>query len=432
MHTKSGKPMISTVPAEKRAYRHIAAPGGSNIYWDQPLLLAAHALSNVTGEVAYAAAADAYVSEFLERCVARTGLFLWGNHYFYRFRDGTVKFGGDGEPTLCDMEQERGELHEIRPIPPAWDLFARISSLKTVRAVRVALQAHIADPKTGEFDRHAGHKTGCAFAEAGGILVEAASWLSHRTGDRAALRSAHSVADYSFRHRDERTGLMVINPTLDRWGRHASTTEVGHWAGCLLRAASRIRASEWIPYAARVLAPWLEHGYDGEAGRYYGKLNASDAAPVRGVQDTQYQPGDYSDPWLPLFPAHDYPMQFAEACLRLQVLTRKPEYRTACDRWVGIVESGLPARDGHGAYAEHYGRATHFLLGAAEQSADDRTQRLAVRVADEAVKCLHGHGMFRGHPGEDRCDAVDGVGYLLLALVRLATGKEPDMMGSGW
>ena len=35
-------------------------------------------------------------------------------------------------------------------------------------------------------------------------------------------------------------------------------------------------------------------------------------------------------------------------------------------------------------------------------------------------------GMFRGHSGEDRCDAVDGVGCLLSALLYLATGRRPS------
>jgi len=39
------------------------------------------------------------------------------------------------------------------------------------------------------------------------------------------------------------------------------------------------------------------------------------------------------------------------------------------------------------------------------------------------------HGMFRGHPGEERCDAVDGVGLLLLALLDLDGAGEPDGMG---
>ena len=48
------------------------------------------------------------------------------------------------------------------------------------------------------------------------------------------------------------------------------------------------------------------------------------------------------------------------------------------------------------------------------------------------MEVLFDDGMFRGHPGEHRYDAVDGVGYLLLALIALETGQEPDLMGSGW
>ena len=36
------------------------------------------------------------------------------------------------------------------------------------------------------------------------------------------------------------------------------------------------------------------------------------------------------------------------------------------------------------------------------------------------------------HPGEYRYDAVDGAGYLLLALMERATGRPTDMLASGW
>ena len=42
----------------KRVYRHIDAPRGCSFYWDQPALAAAYALSNLTGETKYAAAAQ--------------------------------------------------------------------------------------------------------------------------------------------------------------------------------------------------------------------------------------------------------------------------------------------------------------------------------------------------------------------------------------
>lgn len=50
-------------------------------------------------------------------------------------------------------------------------------------------------------------------------------------------------------------------------------------------------------------------------------------------------------------------------------------------------------------------------------------------VADEAVSKLWAQGMFRSHPEEDRYDAVDGMGVLALSLMRLETGRKPDLMG---
>ena len=46
-------------PAVKRTYREIHAPRGSNLYWDQPYVVAAYQLSRLSGESRYQAAADA-------------------------------------------------------------------------------------------------------------------------------------------------------------------------------------------------------------------------------------------------------------------------------------------------------------------------------------------------------------------------------------
>lgn len=63
-----------------------------------------------------------------------------------------------------------------------------------------------------------------------------------------------------------------------------------------------------------------------------------------------------------------------------------------------------------------------------EQAADTA---LARELADASVvQCLR-LGLFRGHASEDRYDAVDGVGYLLLALIYPQVGKKPDHLSFG-
>ena len=78
-----------------------------------------------------------------------------------------------------------------------------------------------------------------------------------------------------------------------------------------------------------------------------------------------------------------------------------------------------------------FGRAIYFLADASVTLSEPGYTAEARKLADAAVDILFAHGMFRSHAGEDRYDAVDGVGYLLLALIFLETGRKPDLLGFG-
>jgi hypothetical protein len=240
------------------------------------------------------------------------------------------------------------------------------------------------------------------------------------------------MAGYSFRHRGPDTGLLENNPTWTRWDKIASTNEVGLWAGCLARAASYADRAEWTALAQEALSAWVSRAWDPSAERFFGRLEVATGKAILGPKETPYQPGDYSDIWEPLFPAHDYPMPCAEACLLLYRQSGNPVFRIACERWIRQIEQSLPARHGQGGYAEHYGRCLHFLLGCHHTWTDSGYEALARRIASEALETLFEYGMFRGHPGENRYDAVDGVGFLALALLWYETGKEPPGMGLSW
>jgi len=417
----------------KRVYRNIDAPRGCSLYWDQPAVVAAHFLSALTGEALYAAAADAYVRDFIEACVAPTGVFLWGNHYYYdAFRDAPVRFIVEEAPVPCDRRTETGDLHEMRPLPGAWDAFRRVAPAETERAIRMALAGHVVDARTGEFQRHAAGESGCAFLEAGGILVESAAWLFAKTHDAWLIETASRVAAFSFRHRNESTGLLENNPTQNRWDKFTATSEVGLWANCLFRASKLADVDDWADMAADAIGAWSTHAWDAGHRRFHGRLRVADGTPILEEKTTPYQPGDYCGLWEPLFPTHDYPMAAAEASLSAFERTGREAHLDVARRWCEVIRGSLPARNGRGAYAEHYARCIHFLMRLGETAPDAGAGELARRVADEAVSVLFAHDMFRGHPGEDRYDAVDGVGFLLLALLQLQTGETPDMMGLGW
>ncbi len=429
-------------PAVKRTYRNIHAPRGSNLYWDQPYLVAAYNLSRVTGDPRYAQAASRYVTDFLARCVSQTnGLFLWGNHLYYDvFEDKIVGFSGGH--------------HEARPLPCAWKMFWTLAPQETARCIRTMGVQHVKDA-TGLFDRHAsvtatnpptgGEKGTHPFLEAGGVLVESLSWLYAQQGNHeTALKDrALLVARFSFNHRDAKTGLLQNDPgPKGRWDYVACTTEVGLWAGCLLRSADYTGVGEFRTMARHAVDAYLRYGYDPAMHRYYGQLTVADGSPRKplkrtatsGGEDTMYQPGEYADLWEPLFPTHNYPMCLAEACLTLYEQTHEDRYKQAVLRVADLIARNTPANGGKGAYADQYGRCIHFLLHAARTLNDPKLFDDARRLAAEAVSQLYSKsaGMFRSHPGEDRCDAVDGMGILFLSLLSLETGTEPELLGFGW
>lgn len=423
--------------------RPIEAPQGANLYWDMPQIVVAYYLSEKTNDKSYADAADAYIQAFLEKCVANNGRFLWGNHFYYdAFRDSTVRFGSNGIIANVNFDEEDGTLHEMRPLAPSWEALWRISPEATEKEIRSAIDGHLTYPSTGEFNRHATGSQGHAFLEAGGVLVHMLSWLYDKTKDPTLLEKASKIANYSFSNKGDATGLLENSPNEGRWDKIYSTTEVGLWARDLLAASEYVdntTRQQWISMADAAMSSWLQYGFNPEQCQYYGLLRVENGDPVFDedyevdfpdpTDETVYRPANYTSLWEPLFPRHDYPMPFAESCLKLYQLTGKEQYKAACYRWLTVIQNDLPAWDGEGGYADLYGRVIHYLLGSYETFQDERFRVLAQKVGKEAVSRLYADGMFRTHTGEDRYDVADLFGLLASSLIWLETGEEPDMMG---
>ncbi len=221
-----------------------------------------------------------------------------------------------------------------------------------------------------------------------------------------------------------------------RWEHYTRTTEVGLWAGSLLRAADYANINQFRSMARDVVTAYLDYSWDQTTSQYFGRLNVNDGTPQRDLPGidkiTIYQPETYADVWNALFPSHDYPLALAETCVTLFEQTQLPDFRIAIYRWADIIAKRTYDNLPEVRFAEQFGRAIHFLLHASIVLDDNRLRVQAVDLADVAVSSLFAGRMFRGHTGEDRYDAVDGVGYLLLALLYLETGRQPDYMGFGF
>ncbi len=431
---KGGLPE-TPMPKHSRWYREITSPDGSNLYWDQPALIAAEHLSRLTGEARYRDAVTNYVRDFLQRCVSpKNGLFFWGNHAYYDVRaDKPTRFSGGH--------------HECRPHSPAWELLWRIDPQATERAIRAMGDQHVKDAATGRFCRHAspdntpgtlkpGENDGAMpFLEAGAVLVESLAWLAAKKGGDAELSAlATRVAEYSYQQRGEATGLLRNQPSVKRWDYHTSTTEIGLWAGSLLRAARATGQPRLLELAVLGLTPYLQKGFDSATGKYWGGLEVATGLPWKGELTRGFSPPRHAEIFdMATRPTHNYPMPMAEACLDLLESDPQPLWRAAVTRWIEQTRLSLPANTGTGAAAEDYGRAILFLWRAARVLNDEAPLQLAHDIADEAIRVLWvpEHRMFRSHPGEDRCDAVDAPGLLLLALLQLECEEPLELFGFG-
>ena len=346
-------------------------------------------------------------------------MFQWGNHQYYDvFENRGVAF--------------HGGHHELRPITPAWELFWRHDPDLTATYIRTMARRHVYDPASGGFNRHDDGKKGHAFLEAGGILTESLNWLYGKTEDEELQNVALRIAEYSYRHRGASTGLVVNEPDMGRWDSRVSTSEVGLWAQSLLRAAEYGSTDAFAEMAADATRAYVEHGYDDASGMYFGQVTVDDGSPVV-PSEPGYWPRKYADVWnTDQWPTHDYPMAVAEACVSLYAQTREQVFLDAIHRWARIALASRPVQTGRWTYAENYGRCIHFLVRAGRQLGHAGLLAGASAVADEAVDALYENGMFQGYPGEHVCESVDGVGFLVLALISLETGEEVDLKGFGF
>lgn len=434
----TGQGLHSLQPAASTRFigEHFTRPG-VNLYWDQPHLVAAYALSQITGVALYAAAADAYVKAFLEHSIASCDLFLWGNHYYYDVEAGGIFwFDTNTHPQPAGAHTVTAYLHEIRPVPPAWELFWRIDPIATRDSIYAIGRYHLYDLETGGFNRHADQQPGVDYIEVGGFLVESLCWLYTYTRESRLVKLARQIAAFTFDNRSPATDLLKTASMATGWEHYTCTTEIGVWAGSLLRAAAYTQQSQFRSMARTAVAAYLTYGWDQTANQYFGRLNVGDGSPQRDLPGdsklTVCQPDTYADIWNARFPSHDYPLALAETCTVLYEQTQQPIFRTAIYRWADIIAERTYDNVPAVRYAEQFGRAIHFLLRAAAVLNDQRFRIQAADVADVAVSSLFSGQMFRGHTGEDRYEAVDGVGYLLLALLYLETHKQPDYMGFGF
>lgn len=421
--------------------RERRGPAGGNLYADQATLRAMIALGRITGNPRYGAAAEQCMDLTMSRLVDDRGLFWWGWHRHYdAYRD--------------EMTGHLGSVHEIHVQQAIWPELWKVNRAAVTREIEAIWQWHVIDKRTGEVNRHADGQRGCDFAMSAGEVLYAFAFLYSQARDAKWLDRARLVANYHWSARHGQTQLIPNRPNAgaDRFdGSHFDTSITGLYCHSLLAAWQCAGEALFRDQALTYLKAYGRHGYDEKAGKFWGSLKL-DGTPVPGPRVVagyaQYEPRGHVDLWQPYAAGYEMPIATAQCYAWAHLVTRDEELLKTARRWADCIRRELPPRScqkeswyrryaedwaPHGTYAGHYGGTISFFLCLHEATGQADYLESARAVARDAVSRLYYRGLLRGHPAKPYYESIDGVGYLLCALLQLdqvlsgGRGKE-----AGW
>jgi hypothetical protein len=140
------------------------------------------------------------------------------------------------------------------------------------------------------------------------------------------------------------------------------------------------------------------------------------------------------DLWQPYAAGYEHPLYAAQAYAQAAKLTRDEALLETARRWADCIRRAFPPRAceantwyhdyatdwaPHGTYAQLYGQMISFFLQMHRLTSDAAHLQFAREVAKESLSRLYYRGLLRGHPCKPYYEAIDGVGYLLYALLQL-------------
>lgn len=412
-------------------------PAAANLLPDQPTLKTLYALSRVSGDPKYAGFADRYADWYMKHLVDENGFFWWGWHRHYDvFQDRML--GHLGNPH---------EIHSNHSI--AWDRLWAVDPTAVRREIEAIWEWHVIDKQTGEINRHGDGQRGCDFAMSAGACLQAFAFLHARTREPVWLERAKLLARYYWDRRNPRTGLFADRPNAGAKrfdGSHFVTADTGLHCHALLKAYEMTGDTLFKDFALAYLKAYRRYGYDSRTGQFWGSLNL-DGTPVpapRVVPEAVrtadayqvYEPRGHLDLWQPYAAGYEHALATAQAYAYATQLTGDATMLETAKLFARQIESNLPPRAclketwyrGYaeqyapkGAYAEHYGRTISFFLHLYLLTGESHFLDVARATADDAIARLYHNGLFRGHPAKPYYEAIDGVGYLLYALLELDT-----------
>lgn len=446
------------------------APGSSNHFYDQYTFRAMDLMTNLTGDPKYRNAVLDALRFNLNYAVDRRGFPALGGHISWNFYTDRVN-------------DQDGDHHELWFWPMDWELWWAADPDKARTYADKIWECHVVDKTTGETNRHSDKQHGWSFSWCDGTLMSAWAYAAIQTGEQKYHDWCKKVAGYHWQRLNPQTGLISgsggqYGQGVDRYDTRDFTTTVMPFVRNLIEIGQQLGDKEMISMGRTILDGYAQYGYDSGKGLFYAHLTL-DGKPVRAdalrdFVDGKDEPEGYLASWLPDAGWHEMPLFTAQlyawaaehvdrdAYLQTAqrfgiVLTRAWEKRYAgFDDWFALRDAIQPFsretyknergishtryapqgnfnkqfvddyRKGgyvyqapYGLFADHYGRMIQFCSAMYRLTREQTWNRLALEVADEAVRYLWRGKLFVGHPDKTTYENSDQIGILLQALLQL-------------
>ena len=431
-------PPVKTVPWRGENRDSFWRPRASDFFEDQPTFRAMYQFSQTYGSSRFQDFADRSQS-YAMTLRGDKGMFWWGSHRYYDvFSDTKMSPNGDH--------------HEILTKRPDWDRLWDLDPEATKHELEGIWKWHIVDKETGEHNRHNNAKRDHSFAASGGQFIYALSFLYSRTGDETYLRGAEKIAEFHWTHRNSDTNLIPSDPDeKSRWdGFHCGHQVIGYHCYYLIKSYELTGREVFLRNAIACMTAFARYGYDDSTGRFYGTVHVETGKPPEGSRvysDYRSQmPSGHADLWQPYQYGYEHALQVAQCYAYAYSVSKDPGMLDAAVKWADFIRS-VPPKNGcrtdtwyelyarlfsrYGTFAEHYGRTISFFINMHANTGHAVYLDDARRTAKDAVSSLQFDGLFRGHPARPYYSAIDGVGFLLVALLQLdrimETGETPPL-----
>jgi uncharacterized protein YyaL (SSP411 family) len=280
----------------------------------------------------------------------------------------------------------------------------------------------------------------------GGEFLYALAFHYTKTGEPEHLQRALLIADHHWQDRNPATGLISGNAGCDRKrfdGWHMDTSITGIYCYFLLKSYELTGEKTFRDHALTYLKAYARYAYDPATGKFFGSLRLDgkvEPGPRAKKGYANQEARGYVDLWSPGPLGYEQPLYTAQAYAYAYQLSNDPEMLDVARKWAAWIRKAPPSKgclqkenryaryanrfSPHGVYAGHYGRAVSFFLHLYALTGEKSYLDDARRLGREAVSRLYYNGLFRGHPAQAHYCSLDGVGFLLYALMQLDALEE--------